>query len=562
MRNWKISTRLAAAFGVLVVMLLGVAGAALMQLSTLNAATKQITENNLISVELINKLGSDMIKARLLELRHVYNESPEYKANIEQQMGKLQEEMNDIKAKYAPLVYSPAEASAYETLLAQRKEYVALMGQLFQMSRSGEAAKARDFMNGESLKLYNASSETLNKLLDINTQDARTESRKAAAAFSAGVWVMSIAALLALSMAIISGVWITNSIRGPLQRAVGVADKVAGGDLTSHIDVRTTDEVGQLFAALQRMQSSLVETVRVVRRNAEGVASASSQIATGNADLSSRTEEQASSLEETAASMEELGSTVRLNAENAREANQLARTAANVAVQGGDVVGEVVTTMRGINDSSRKIADIIGVIDSIAFQTNILALNAAVEAARAGEQGRGFAVVASEVRSLAGRSAEAAKEIKTLISESVGRVEQGTVLVDKAGTTMAEVVDSIQKVTSIVGEISNASTEQSQGVTQVGEAVSQMDTVTQQNAALVEESAAAADSLRRQAQELLTAVEVFRLSDGEVRHTASAAPAAPVVARAQPSSVGSRGSKLSLGLRKKTAAKAVDAEVI
>ncbi|MEG3001399.1 MAG: methyl-accepting chemotaxis protein [Comamonas sp.] len=543
-------------------MLLGVAGAALMQLSTLNAATKQITNNNLISVELINKLGADMIKARLLELRHVYNDSPAYKADIEQQMTKLQAEMNDIKTKYAPLVYSPAEASAYDTLLAQRKEYVTLMGQLFQMSRSGEGAKAREFMNGESLKIYNASSDTLNKLLDINTQDAHTESRKAAAAFSVGVWVMSVAALLAMVLAVISGVWITNSIRGPLQRAVGVADKVAGGDLTSHIDVRTTDEVGQLFAALQRMQSSLVDTVRVVRRNAEGVASASSQIATGNADLSSRTEEQASSLEETAASMEELGSTVRLNAENAREANQLARTAANVAVQGGDVVGEVVTTMRGINDSSRKIADIIGVIDSIAFQTNILALNAAVEAARAGEQGRGFAVVASEVRSLAGRSAEAAKEIKTLISESVGRVEQGTVLVDKAGTTMAEVVDSIQKVTSIVGEISNASSEQSQGVTQVGEAVSQMDTVTQQNAALVEESAAAADSLRRQAQELLTAVEVFRLSDGEARHTVSAAPAAPVVARAQPSSVGSRGTKLSLGLRKKTVARAVDAEVL
>ena len=571
MRNWKISTRLAAAFGVLVVLLLAVAAVALLQLSALNAATKQITSNNLISVELINKLGADMIKARLLELRHVYNESPEYKANIEQQMTKLQAEMNDIKARYAPLVSSPVEASAYETLLAQRKEYVTLMAQLFQLSRSGETAQARAFMNGASLNIYNASSDTLNKLLDVNTQDANNESRKAAAAFSRGVWMMSVAALLALGLAVAAGLWITNSIRGPLQRAVGVADKVAAGDLTSHIEVRTTDEVGQLFSALQRMQSSLVGTVRVVRHNAEGVASASSQIATGNADLSSRTEQQASSLEETAASMEELGSTVRLNADNAREANQLAHAAAQVAVQGGDVVGEVVTTMRGINDSSRKIADIIGVIDSIAFQTNILALNAAVEAARAGEQGRGFAVVASEVRSLAGRSAEAAKEIKTLISESVGRVEQGTVLVDKAGTTMAEVVDSIQKVTAIVGEISNASSEQSQGVTQVGEAVSQMDTVTQQNAALVEESAAAADSLRRQAQELLHAVEVFRLSDGEASHAAfaasaataaAAAPLAPVKPAAQPSSLGSRGRKLGLGLRKKTAAKAESAEAI
>ena len=559
MRNWKISTRLAAAFGVLVVLLLGVSAVALLQLSTLHAVTQQITSRNLISVELINKLGADMIKARLLELRHVNNDSPEYKATIEQQMGKLQAEMNDIKAKYAPLVNSPAEVSAYETLLAQRKEYVTLMTQLFQLSRNGETAKAREFMNGPSLQLYNASSDTLNKLLDLNTEDANNESRKAAVAFSRGVWVMGLAALLALGLAVAAGMWITNSIRGPLQSAVNVADKVAGGDLSTHIEVRTSDEVGQLFAALQRMQASLVETVRTVRHNAEGVAAASSQIATGNADLSSRTEQQASSLEETAASMEELGSTVRLNAENAREANQLARTAANVAVQGGDVVGEVVTTMRGINDSSRKIADIIGVIDSIAFQTNILALNAAVEAARAGEQGRGFAVVAGEVRSLAGRSAEAAKEIKTLISESVGRVEQGTVLVDKAGTTMAEVVDSIQKVTAIVGEISNASSEQSQGVSQVGEAVSQMDTVTQQNAALVEESAAASDSLRRQAQELLRAVEVFRLSGGE--GPPAMAAAAPV-AHMQPSSVGSRGSKLSLGLRKKAAAQAVNAAVL
>ncbi|MDI9854933.1 methyl-accepting chemotaxis protein [Comamonas sp. 17RB] len=561
MQNWKISTRLAAAFGMLVVVLLGVAGAALLQLSTLNAATKQITGNNLISVELINKLGADMIEARLLELRHVYNESPEYKASIEQQMGKLQADMNDIKARYAPLVYSEAERSAYDTLLAQRKEYVVLMERLFQMSRSGENDKAREFMNGESLQLYNASSATLNKLLEINTNDANNESRKADAAFSNGVWVMGVAVLLALALAVISGIWITRSIRRPLQLAVALADKVAGGDLNNRIDVRTTDELGQLFAALQRMQSSLAETVRVVRRNAEGVASASSQIANGNADLSSRTEEQASSLEETAASMEELGSTVRLNAENAREANQLARTAADVAVHGGDVVGEVVTTMRGINDSSRKIADIVGVIDSIAFQTNILALNAAVEAARAGEQGRGFAVVASEVRSLASRSAAAAKEIAALISESVGRVEQGTVLVDKAGNTMTEVVDSIQKVTAIVGEISTASAEQSQGVTQVGEAVSQMDTVTQQNAALVEESAAAADSLRRQAQELLQAVEVFRLSDSEVHHGASSASAAFAVVPAQPPSVGSRGRVLGLGLRKKAAATAVAADV-
>jgi methyl-accepting chemotaxis protein-1 (serine sensor receptor) len=272
------------------------------------------------------------------------------------------------------------------------------------------------------------------------------------------------------------------------------------------------------------MQTSLSRVVSNVRNNAHSVASASAQIAQGNNDLSARTEQQASALEETSASMEELNSTVQANADNARQANQLAVSASTVAVQGGDVVAEVVTTMKGINDSSKKIADIIGVIDGIAFQTNILALNAAVEAARAGDQGRGFAVVASEVRSLAQRSAEAAKEIKGLIHASVERVEQGTMLVDKAGATMTEVVASIRRVTDIVGEISAASNEQSMGVSQVGEAITQMDQATQQNAALVEQSAAAADSLKKQAQQLVEAVAVFQLAPGEMGHTQAPAP--------------------------------------
>ncbi len=278
------------------------------------------------------------------------------------------------------------------------------------------------------------------------------------------------------------------------------------------------------------MQGSLAGVVGGVRGNAEGVATASAQIAQGNHDLSQRTEEQASALEETAASMEQLSSTVGQNADNARQANQLTISATSVAVRGGKVVDQVVETMKGINDSSRKIADIIGVIDGIAFQTNILALNAAVEAARAGEQGRGFAVVASEVRNLAGRSAEAAKEIKSLISASVERVEHGTVLVEQAGTTMAEVVGSIKRVADIMGEITAASVEQSSGVAQVAEAVSQMDQVTQQNAALVEESAAAAESLKQQAQALAESVAMFKL--GEREGSAPLAPAASVVAPA------------------------------
>ena len=297
--------------------------------------------------------------------------------------------------------------------------------------------------------------------------------------------------------------------------ATQVTQRIAEGDLGSGIRLRAADRSSLLFA-LQAMQGSMAGLVGRVRHGAEGVATASSEIAQGNHDLSARTESQASALQQTAASMEQLSSTVRQNADSARQANQLAMSASTVAQQGGDVVAQVVSTMQGINDSSRKIADIIGVIDGIAFQTNILALNAAVEAARAGEQGRGFAVVASEVRSLAQRSASAAKEIKGLITASVGRVEEGTQLVDKAGATMTEVVASIRRVTDIVGEISAASQEQSQGVAQVGEAITQMDQATQQNAALVEQMAAAASSLSQQAQELVDAVAVFKLSPSQL----------------------------------------------
>ncbi len=291
--------------------------------------------------------------------------------------------------------------------------------------------------------------------------------------------------------------------------------------------------MGELMQALQTMKDNLTQVVGSVREDSESVATASAQIAQGNLDLSNRTEEQASALEETAAAMEELSSTVRQNADNAKQANQLALSASDVAVKGGGVVGQVVETMKGINDSSKKIADIISVIDGIAFQTNILALNAAVEAARAGEHGRGFAVVASEVRILAGRSAAAAKEIKDLINASVERVAQGTTLVDEAGNTMIEVVDSIKRVTDIMSEITVASAEQSTGVAQVGEAITQMDQVTQQNAALVEESAAAAASLNGKARHLVGVVAVFKLGGNAPRPTAEAP--APVGHAAEPS---------------------------
>jgi methyl-accepting chemotaxis protein len=306
---------------------------------------------------------------------------------------------------------------------------------------------------------------------------------------------------------------IARTLRARVAMSQEVTDRIRQGDFSVMVTDALRDEFTPLLQSMSAMQSSLTTVVQTVRQNAQSVATASAEIAQGNLDLSQRTEQQASSLEETAASMEQLGSTVRQTADHARQANQLAQGASEVALRGGSVVSQVVETMRGINDSSKRIADIISVIDGVAFQTNILALNAAVEAARAGEQGRGFAVVASEVRSLAQRSADAAKEIKSLISTSVERVDEGTQLVDQAGVTMNEIVSAIARVTNIMGEISSASAEQSDGVNQVGEAVTQMDKATQQNAALVEESAAAAESLKVQAQQLVQAVSVFKLSD-------------------------------------------------
>ena len=330
--------------------------------------------------------------------------------------------------------------------------------------------------------------------------------------------------LIAAALSMVGAVVLSRQITRPLAHAVEVADRVAHGDLSNAIVVESQDEIGALMTSLRDMQANLSLLVADVRQGSQSVSIASAEIAHGNNDLSARTEQQASALEETAASMEQLSATVKQNADSARQANQLAMSASTVAVRGGEVVGQVVQTMKGINDASRKISDIIGVIDGIAFQTNILALNAAVEAARAGEQGRGFAVVASEVRSLAGRSAEAAKEIKSLISTSVERVEQGTTLVDQAGVTMSEVVDSIQRVTDIMGEISAASSEQASGVAQVGEAVTQMDQATQQNAALVEEMAAATTGLESQARDLVQTESRFKISGDEAGAVSPAAP--------------------------------------
>ncbi len=361
---------------------------------------------------------------------------------------------------------------------------------------------------------YENHRKAIDAAVQMSTKRAAGGEEQAKQKIASANWQLLAMLVLSLGAGIAVAVLITRSISQPLQEAVRIAKVVAAGDLTTDIVVTSTDETGELMQALKDMSASLVGIVGQVRSGTHAIGDASGQIAAGNLDLSSRTEQQAGSLEETASSMEELTSTVKSNADNARQANVLASTASEVAVRGGAVVSQVVTTMGTINEASRKIVDIISVIDGIAFQTNILALNAAVEAARAGEQGRGFAVVAGEVRSLAQRSAAAAKEIKTLIGDSVDQVDIGARLVEQAGATMDEVVTSVKRVSDIIGEIASASQEQTEGIEHISTAINQMDQVTQQNAALVELAAAASESLQHQAQHLSSLVDVFKLTQG------------------------------------------------
>lgn len=511
-KNLKIATRLKLGFGLLAAMLLGANSLALWQMGVMRASTKEITTNWLPSVEYVNKMNTRTSDFRVAEFQHVLNTDEKVMAGIEKTLADALAEFEDDQRAYAQLISSDEERKLYEAFVADRRQYLHIHDQVLSLSRNNESDKAKSLLEGDSRKLYRSSSDKLLKLIELNHLGSVAESKNSDSAYATARNAMVGFAVLGLAVALAVAAWLIRSIARPLNQASMAAARVAAGDLTGKIDITTQDEAGQVLLAMDRMQASLVQVVSNVRRNSESVATASAQIAQGNQDLSQRTEEQASALQQTAATMEQLAVTTRKNADSAKLANQLAQSASVVAAHGGEVVSNVVNTMDGISNSSRRIGDIIGVIDGIAFQTNILALNAAVEAARAGEQGRGFAVVASEVRSLAKRSAEAAKEIKALISRSVEQVEHGTVLVDKAGKTMVEIVGSIQRVSDIVAEITSASVEQSSGIEQVGDAVGQMDQVTQQNAALVEESAAAAESLKGQAQQLVQAVAVFKLS--------------------------------------------------
>ena len=513
--NLSVAKRLAIGFGTLVALLLAVVGVALWSMANMRASTVEINTNWLPSVETLGQLNTAKSEVRVAQWRHISSTDPKAMADVEQRLNQRLGELDKARETYAKLISTDEERKIYDSFTADWKRFMAIHDKMLAHSRANENEEAKKLMLGESLRLYDGATAVLNQLIDLNHQGALKEGQHSDQLYANSRTTMVAAAALSAALAVGLALLVTFSLLGQLggepSEATLVASTIAGGDLTRTIAVKAGDRTS-LMARLAAMQDSLREVVANVRANSESVATASAQIAQGNQDLSQRTEEQASALQQTAATMEQLGTTVRNNTDSAKQANQLAQGASAVAAQGGEVVGQVVSTMQDISESSRRIGDIIGTIDGIAFQTNILALNAAVEAARAGEQGRGFAVVASEVRSLAQRSAEAAKEIKSLIGRSVEQVEQGTVLVDQAGKTMGEIVGSIQRVSAIVAEITSASVEQSAGISQVGNAVGQMDTVTQQNAALVEESAAAAESLKGQAQQLVEAVAVFKLA--------------------------------------------------
>ena len=536
LRDFKIGARLRIGFGIILLILVAI----VLMTNYLNYSNKSKLTQGLATATAKN-LEAGAMKSAMLEtgiaMRNIGLQSD---VSL---MQKEEQKVKDQRARYEKALaelktqnLSDAEKKILTDLAALDADTEAAfkeaIGQILAFNSEGGAKVISgriDPLNSQTLAL-------INKLVDMQQAASKEVMDGSVTADRSLMVVLFVLGGVAVALGVVCAAVITRSITGPLSGAVSVAQKVAAGELTSHVVVEGKDETSELLQALKDMNDSLAKTVGDVRTGTELISTASQEIASGNADLSARTESQASSLEETASSMEELTSTVKQNADNARQANQLAVSASSVAEKGGTVVSQVVETMGSITESSRKIADIISVIDGIAFQTNILALNAAVEAARAGEQGRGFAVVASEVRNLAQRSAGAAKEIKELISDSVEKVDAGSKLVDEAGQTMDLIVTSIRQVADIMGEITAATQEQSNGIEEVNQAISQMDEMTQQNAALVEQAAAAAESMQEQAELLSQAVSIFKLSHDDVRRPAPApAPRrAPVVAAAAP----------------------------
>jgi methyl-accepting chemotaxis protein len=532
--NLKIGARLGLAFGAVFILVAAILAMGLNSMARIESRMSEIINKNNVKVATANQLSA-MNRDIIATISNVVLLPDDAKSQAE----KKKFEADAVHyAKVQETLATFLSSDKEKALLAKLNDTlaVAIPGSLHLMGlrEQHKSAEAMDYLMTTYRDNSKATLTALDNIIAHEQTMSAAAGREALAEYVCARKLTLIIGTLSLMLVVVVAWLITRSITGPINNAVNIAETVAAGDLTVQIDAVSTDETGRLLHALKHMNQNLIRMVGEIRGGTDAIARASDEIAAGNMDLSSRTEAQASSLEETASAMDELTGTVKLNSDNAAQASALANSASGVALQGGEVVADVINTMEGIKDSSKKIVEIISVIDGIAFQTNILALNAAVEAARAGEQGRGFAVVATEVRNLAQRSAAAAKEIKTLISDSVGKIDSGAALVDQAGNTMGQIVQSVKQVAGIIGEISAASSEQSAGIEQINHAIRQMDEGTQQNSSLVEQAAAASGAMQQQAAHLAQVVGVFRLAPGAAM---AAAPGSMPPASSRPAEV-------------------------
>lgn len=515
--NLSIRTKILLGFALIIVSSLFIALYASLKLSNIGDEVRLLAKERLSKVVETKVLMDNLSYAARTIRNMALTNDPAEKATEKQHIEQLSVQNGQVFKALEAGSQTGRDRELFQAAAQARLDYLPHLKKVLAMAQTEDREATTQLLKGEGDRAMNEYFKKLGALIDYQSEQAQREAEITQQAALQASSIMFVVAIVAAALAVGIGLAITRSVTGPIHEAVQVAQAVASGNLTRRINThQRTDEVGQLLAALNTMNGNLCQMVGTVRRDSDAIATGATQVAAGSRDLSQRTENQAASLEETAASLEQLTSTVAQSTETARQASQMAQQAADAAQQGGNVVGHVISTMNDIAQSSRKMSEIISVIDGIAFQTNILALNAAVEAARAGEQGRGFAVVATEVRALAGRSAAAAKEIKDLIQNSIERVESGSHLVEDAGKSMQNIVTQVQHVSSLISELSSASDEQTTGIQQINIAVAQMDQMTQQNAALVEESSAAADSLKHQAVELAGTVAVFNVGDEKI----------------------------------------------
>ncbi len=521
--GFRIGSRLALISGACIALLAGTSLFALNELRALYTDAAEINNNWLPSVEYISAMNTNTSDFRISELQHIQSIDSAEMQRYEQQLDSILATLSANAEHYKKLISSAEEQAIWDEFEQKWRQYLSTHQQVLTLSRANQNEQARDLIRGESQQLYDNASADLVQLVELNIKGGETSKQHAERSYNLSIYTIWGILALAIGIATLLGKLVSKSMTDSLDQAVSLAEEIAAGKIGSRIDLTShasATELGRLLLALQSMDNKLCEIVSTVSSTASSVGTAARQIAQGNDDLSQRTQEQASALEETAATMEEMTATVKHNSDNARQADQLGRQARSQADNSAEVVQRTIAAMQDINTASRRIGDIINVIDEIAFQTNLLALNAAVEAARAGEQGRGFAVVASEVRNLAQRSASAAKEIKTLINDSVSKVNTGTELVNASGKALSDIVTDVKRVTDIVAEIAAASTEQASGIDQINTAVTQMDNTTQQNAALVEEAASASKSMEHQAQDLIAQVGFFQIIGGAQKHSA------------------------------------------